>query len=49
MISGTTILLPILGDPTERFKAPYLDNPWFAHESIDAAVTICLTPKCHSK
>ena len=38
MISGRTILIAHLGDPTDSFKAPLIFNPWFAKAGIDAAI-----------
>lgn len=38
MISGNTILLPLLGYPTKTFKAPLIYNPWFEKHGIDAVV-----------
>ena len=38
MISGKTTLLPLIGYPTEPFKAPLIYNPWFDHQGIDACV-----------
>lgn len=38
MISGKTILLPLLGYPTKAFKAPLIYNPWFDKNGIDAVV-----------
>ena len=38
MISGKTILLPLIGYPTAPFKAPLIYNPWFDSQNIDACV-----------
>ena len=38
MISGKTTLIPLLGYPTETFKAPFIYNPWFDQHGIDARV-----------
>src|ERR1700712_4543293 len=38
MISGETSLIAHLGYPTFAFKAPYIYNPWFEKNQIDAAV-----------
>jgi shikimate dehydrogenase len=38
MISGKTTLVPLLGYPTEAFKAPMIYNPWFEARGIDAVV-----------
>ena len=38
MLSGKTILIPLLGYPTEAFKAPLIYNPWFEKRGIDALV-----------
>ncbi|QHE86744.1 shikimate dehydrogenase family protein [Hydrogenophaga sp. BPS33] len=38
MINGKTLLLPLLGYPTDNFKSPLIYNPWFAHKGIDAVL-----------
>ncbi|MEK6348321.1 MAG: shikimate dehydrogenase [Burkholderia sp.] len=38
MISGKTTMIAHLGYPTEGFKAPFIYNPWFEQQGIDAAV-----------
>jgi shikimate dehydrogenase len=38
MISGNTTLIAHLGYPTYAFKAPYIYNPWFNENNIDAVV-----------
>ncbi len=38
MINGKTTLLPLIGYPTEAFKAPLIYNPWFDLRGIDAVV-----------
>ncbi len=38
MISGKTILLPLIGYPTAPFKAPLIYNPWVDSQNIDACV-----------
>src|SRR5690348_11236870 len=38
VISGRTILIAHLGYPTDSFKAPLIDNPWFETAGIDAVV-----------
>ena len=38
MISGKTTLIAHLGYPTEPFKAPFIYNPWFESNGIDAVV-----------
>ncbi len=38
MISGMTRLIPLLGYPTESFKAPMIYNPWFEKNGIDSVV-----------
>jgi shikimate dehydrogenase len=38
MISGKTSLIAHLGYPTFAFKSPYIYNPWFEKNQIDAAV-----------
>ncbi len=38
MINGKTQLLPLLGYPTDPFKAPFIYNPWFEKRGIDATV-----------
>jgi len=38
MLTGKTTLIAHLGYPTETFKAPMIDNPWFERRGIDAIV-----------
>jgi shikimate dehydrogenase len=38
MISGRTTLIAHVGYPTESFKAPLINNPWFERNGIDAVV-----------
>ncbi len=38
MITGRTLVIPLLGYPPDRFKAPMIYNPWFEAKEIDAVV-----------
>jgi shikimate dehydrogenase len=38
MITGRTLLVPLLGYPTASFRAPMIYNPWFEAAGVDAVV-----------
>jgi shikimate 5-dehydrogenase len=38
VVSGTTRLYAHLGDPIDIVKSPFIYNPWFLQQDIDAAV-----------